>query len=111
MDIRKQIEKGNVSVFYKSSIWLHKREEILIRDNKECQICKAKGRYHKAECVHHIKHLRQYPNLALDNSNLIAVCNSCHNKLHPEKLHLESIPKFNIGFSVYNLSYIRNFLA
>lgn len=87
MNIRKQIEKGNVSVFYKSSIWLHKREEILLRDNNECQICKAKGKYHKGECVHHIKHLKDRPDLALVDSNLVSLCYTCHNKVHPEKLH------------------------
>ena len=91
----KEIEKGNVVSFYKSSLWLHKRNEILKRDNYECQMCKAKGRYHRAECVHHIKHLRQYINLALEDRNLLSVCNSCHNVLHPEKLNLEIIPKFN----------------
>ena len=59
-------------------------------DHNECQICKAKGRYSKATTVHHVKHLREHPELALTifdgkNRQLISVCDACHNRLHPEK--------------------------
>ena len=63
------------------------------RDNYECQKCKSKGKYHKAETVHHIKHLRDYPELALDNNNLISLCYDCHNKDHPEKLKFPEVSK------------------
>lgn len=72
--------------FYKTKKWKHKRKEILKRDNNECQKCKSKGRYGKGECVHHIKHLKYRPDLALNDNNLITLCNSCHNEEHPEKL-------------------------
>ena len=35
--------------------------------------------------VHHIKPRRDYPELALVDSNLISLCDECHNKMHPEK--------------------------
>jgi hypothetical protein len=36
--------------------------------------------------VHHLKHLRQYPELALTDDNLISVCGWCHENIyHPEK--------------------------
>lgn len=79
------IESGNVKKFYKSGIWEDKREEILKRDNYECQRCKDKSGFAKAEIVHHIKHLRDYPELALVDDNLKSVCSTCHNQLHPEK--------------------------
>ena len=82
----KEIENNNVSAFYNSWTWRKKSKEILKRDNYECQICKSKGRFHKAECVHHKKHIKEYSYLALTNDNLISLCNSCHNKEHPEKL-------------------------
>lgn len=84
-DLFKAIENGNVRKFYKSAVWKHKRQEILKRDNFECQRCKSKGRFSKAEIVHHIKHLRDYPELALVGDNLKSVCSTCHNQLHPEK--------------------------
>ena len=80
------IRKGNVRQFYKSTDWKRKRKEILQRDNYECQRCKSKGKYHRAETVHHIKHLKDFPELALVDSNLVSLCHICHNEEHPEKL-------------------------
>lgn len=57
-----------------------------MRDNYECQKCKRRGRYHKAETVHHKKHLKDYPELAIVDSNLVSLCFNCHNEEHPEKL-------------------------
>lgn len=75
--------------FYKSKEWLRKRDDILDRDNNECQKCKRSGGFSKATCVHHKKHLRDYPELGLTDSNLESLCDACHNEEHPEKLHKE----------------------
>ena len=76
-----------IKQFYKSSAWLKKRQAIFMRDNNECQRCKELGKFSRAECVHHIKHLDKYPDLALVDENLVSLCNSCHNSwAHPEKL-------------------------
>lgn len=75
----------NLDDFYNSTKWKKKRKAILARDGYLCQICKRYGRRTPAEIVHHIKHLDEYPELALDSKNLISVCSKCHNKLHPEK--------------------------
>lgn len=82
------IKSGNEIAFYKSTVWLCKRKHILKRDNYECQHCKLKGMYSKAETVHHIKHLKDYPQLAIEDDNLISLCNVCHNIVHPEKLKI-----------------------
>jgi len=58
---------------------------ILRRDKYLCQRCKRYGRMRQATVVHHIKHLDEYPELALDPSNLVSLCADCHNKEHPEK--------------------------
>ena len=71
--------------FYKSKRWLRKRENILRRDKYLCQYCKRYGRRREAVTVHHIKHYEEYPELALTDSNLISLCQACHNKCHPEK--------------------------
>ena len=71
--------------FYKSKRWLRKRENILRRDKYLCQHCKRYGRRREAVTVHHIKHFEEYPELALTDSNLISLCQACHNKCHPEK--------------------------
>lgn len=86
-------KRGRIKLFYKLGIWRRKRKQILERDNKECQHCKAKGEYSKATCVHHIKHLDARPDLALVDSNLISLCDSCHNQEHPEKLKRQQVNK------------------
>ena len=74
-----------INKFYKSKAWKQKRAAILRRDNYQCQRCKRYGRLRQAQTVHHIKHYDEYPELALDNNNLISLCNDCHNAMHPEK--------------------------
>lgn len=71
--------------FYRSTQWEKKRKKILKRDKERCQICKRYGRMVQATTVHHIQHLDEYPELGLVDSNLISLCESCHNKQHPEK--------------------------
>lgn len=84
-ELYKAIKQGNTKKFYKSKEWRKKRKEIIRRDNKECQRCKSDGGFGRGETVHHIKHLKEYPELALVDSNLISLCFTCHNIEHPEK--------------------------
>lgn len=77
--------------FYRSAAWNAKRAEVLVRDNNECQKCKSKGKFSKAECVHHVKHLKDRHDLALVDANLTSLCCQCHNEEHPEKLHANVI--------------------
>lgn len=93
-ELLEAIGAGFVEKFYKSIEWIRKRKDILKRDNDECQKCKANGGFHIAECVHHIKHLKDRPDLALVDDNLISLCYTCHNEVHPEKLHKNCKPKF-----------------
>lgn len=79
--------KYNDHLFYSTTPWKKKRLEILERDNFECQKCKERGLQTQAQAVHHIVHLRDNKELALVDSNLISLCNACHNEEHPEKLN------------------------
>lgn len=72
--------------FYQSTRWRYLRAHRLKHDNFECQLCKAEGKATRARMVHHIEHVRDNPMLALDFNNLLSLCNTCHNKEHPEKL-------------------------
>jgi len=71
--------------FYHTTAWRKTRKIVLRRDNFECQECKRQGKYSKATTVHHKKHLKDRPDLALDLNNLESLCNPCHNKEHPER--------------------------
>ena len=59
------VEAGREHAFYCSAAWHRKRAAVLKRDRYECQLCKARGRYRKAELVHHVNHLKDRPDLAL----------------------------------------------
>lgn len=71
--------------FYHTTKWKHKRKDILKRDHYTCQTCRQKGKHRRATTVHHIKHLRDVPELALTDDNLISLCDECHEMAHPEK--------------------------
>lgn len=70
---------------YTSVRWRKKKAQILRRDGYMCRECRRYGRKREAKIVHHIKHVDEYPELAYVDSNLISLCEGCHNKAHPEK--------------------------
>lgn len=76
------INRGREDIFYNSRTWRKKRKQILARDNFECQRCKKEGRVSKADTVHHIKELKDCPELGLSSANLVSLCFSCHNIIH-----------------------------
>lgn len=67
------------------------RAKVLRNAGYLCQICRKYGRLDKdglpvrATIAHHIKPREQYPELALDIKNGMALCKNCHNLMHPEK--------------------------
>lgn len=81
-ELLNHINSGKLMKFYKSKEWKAKRLDALKRDNNECQACKRKGKYTRAQCVHHLKEVKLMPTLALTLDNLESLCNSCHNKEH-----------------------------
>lgn len=76
------LSEATMKRFYQSKRWRRKTKEIRARDNNECQHCKQQGKYSAAVCVHHIKELKDYPMFAMNDSNLITLCATCHNKIH-----------------------------
>lgn len=90
------IKYKNIKAFYNSIYWLNKRAEALERDHNECQKCKSKGLFASADCVHHKKHVKKYPHLALELENLTSLCNSCHDEEHPEKLKKSFKSQLNV---------------
>ena len=86
-----------VKQFYNSKKWELKRMSIIKRDCYECQDCRERLRnaavkgiqlkgedrkIRRAEQVHHIKELKEYPELGLEDDNLISLCIQCHNIRH-----------------------------
>lgn len=92
--LRGLIADGAETRFYFWPEWRDDlRPRVLKLDRYECQLCKARGRYSRAEIVHHVKHLRDRPDLALSiwdpdtgERQLVSVCKTCHEQEHPEAL-------------------------
>lgn len=67
--------------FYQTKAWKKKRYAILVRDNFLCRKCRRRP----AKMVHHIKHFKEFPELALVDENLESLCFKCHEEQHPER--------------------------
>lgn len=82
---------GKENIWYNSADWQAVRDAVKQIDHHDCIICKAMGKRRVAQIVHHVKHLRDRPDLALSiydpdtgERQLICVCKQCHEMLHPE---------------------------
>jgi 5-methylcytosine-specific restriction protein A len=85
------IQRNKIVVFYKSAAWRHLRAETLLEQHNECQMCKDNGVYEEATMVHHIKYVREHPQLALTKSNLMALCDECHYQIHHTLVHKKQL--------------------
>lgn len=91
--LRKLIAEDKVIRFYQWSAWRKLRQQALQRDHYECQQCKRRGKYSKAENVHHIKEVKLCPELAMTLDNLESICIKCHNMEH-KRLEKSNQPRF-----------------
>lgn len=77
--------------FYLSGAWKQARKDVLTRDLFICQECLRRVEMGKqlrprhATMVHHIKPRKLYPELALSLDNLESLCNTCHERMTPER--------------------------
>jgi 5-methylcytosine-specific restriction endonuclease McrA len=88
--------------FYVSKEWRRLRREVLIGDRGECQDCKARGKYARANTVHHVLHLEDRPDLALtkayvdgrgaERRNLVSLCHDCHERRHGYRARVRAEP-------------------
>lgn len=85
------LSAGKENVWYNSGDWKAVKAAVRKIDHDDCLICKAMGRRRAAHIVHHVRHLRDRPDLALSiydpdtgARQLISVCKDCHEMLHPE---------------------------
>ncbi len=77
--------------FYKTYAWVSFRARVMQKKKHRCELCwnggidgKSVRRYKCATTLHHKKHLKDYPELALTESNMEALCKECHKLRHPE---------------------------
>lgn len=90
--IHELIDTDKLYKFYKSANWIELKNDVLYELHNECQECLKRGKYTRAECVHHVNEVRVRPDLALskyykdkdgiEQRNLLPLCNACHNQVH-----------------------------
>ena len=76
--------------FYHGQEWRRIRKRVLDRDHHLCQLKISPDCERIANTVHHIKPLEEYPELALDMSNLTSCCYACHELTKPRGRPLPS---------------------
>lgn len=87
------ISQGKEDRFYDWPEWETLRGDVLDLDHNECQRCRTvRKRFRKAVLVHHVKHLKDRPDLALSvfdpdtgERQLVSLCRGCHEDVHPER--------------------------
>ena len=70
--------------FYGLDAWIKLRDIKLNRD-PYCEMCLKEDRHSPATLVHHVKEVKEHPELALDDSNLMSLCKHCHSVVHASK--------------------------
>jgi len=66
----------HISHLRSSECWQRLREAVL-SEHPFCPICR-----HPAAEVHHVKAAAEHEELFFDQSNLVGLCEECHEKLH-----------------------------
>lgn len=91
----------DIHKFYVWGKWKELRKKVLDMDKCECQICKSRGRYTKADTVHHVNYVKKHPALALEIwytfrgkklRNLMSLCHNCHEEVHGYRQKEEKKP-------------------
>lgn len=95
------IRHNKVHDFYNCTKWKKLRKQVLEMDHNECQLCKQRKRYTKANTVHHVNYVQKHPDMALDvwyewhgmrKRNLISLCHDCHEEVHGYRIKEVKIP-------------------
>ena len=73
--------KKERDAFYSSARWMRLRA-VFLAENPVCVKCLEGDRITPATIAHHRQERLACPRLALDPSNLVALCASCHTTLH-----------------------------
>lgn len=77
--------------FYHTAAWRRLRALVIDRQGGMCYDCMERMRMgyirrpRRATLVHHIIPYKQRPDLALNEDNLVALCDKCHELRHPER--------------------------
>lgn len=87
---RYQHTQSRANDFYRSTEW-RKLSKKLLKERPVCEVC---GMNYSTD-VHHRFPVADYPELALEEDNLIALCRSCHAKITDEERKFRSSERRN----------------
>lgn len=77
-EARQAVQQDRYNQYLLSDEWKSKREIVIKRCGGICQGCGI----NKVEHIHHLTYERLFDEMLFD---LVGVCRSCHQKIHPEK--------------------------
>lgn len=105
--IKRLIAEDRLSEFYTSRPWRKVRKQAFEAHHYECAECRRKGvltllrasgeavSSDKVEGIgHHIKSVREHPELALDYRNVEPLCWACHNQIEKTQTSNELTEEF-----------------
>jgi len=76
-----------MNLFYSSKKWRKFRETIIAQRGNRCEKCGNRIAVAKEIVIHHIKEIDETnvddAMVSLNPDNVMVVCHSCHNKIHP----------------------------
>lgn len=87
--IRILIAENRTDDFYNEKYWRRLSHKIIKEERNECRQCREAHRLTRATLVHHIKPLREHPELAYERSNLMPLCHDCHERIHKRGIYAE----------------------
>ena len=80
---------ADIERFYTTQAWRKSRASFLKERGGLCEICMSKGLIEPAVHVHHKMPITadnlDDPKITLDHSNLMALCEECHQEQHRKK--------------------------
>lgn len=79
--------------FYKTSYWQKARKQFLL-SNIWCVNCLKNGKHTLADTVHHTVGFSDFTSFC-DQSKWVAICSSCHSKIHIEKTNEDLWREYN----------------
>lgn len=98
IEIKQLIRENKTHDFYNDWDWRKLSHEVIEENNNECYICKQNGKYSRAVLVHHVRHLKKYPELAYSRTyeeknkeymQLMPLCHNCHEQIHQRGIYAE----------------------
>ena len=91
-EILDMVQKNDLKPFYNHWEWRKLSKQIIKENHKECWLCKQQGRVSRAVLTHHVKPLKNRPDLAYSRTytddkgrlqkQLIPLCWLCHEQIH-----------------------------